>query len=399
MDMDGKDLKDFVKKASELNGYAVGLRRELHAHPELEHELPFTEGVIVRELEKLNLDGLRPGMGRGHGVCADLVGTRPGKVLALRADMDALPVREETGLPYASANGCMHACGHDAHVAMLLTAARLLAESRSGLAGTVRFLFQPAEETVEGAPSMIESGALDGVDAIVGLHTGSIWEGLEPGQIGWRVGPMMASTTTIRVELQGRGGHGATPHLTVDPIVMAAEVVSQLQTLVSRELSPFEPAVVTFGKISGGRAHNVIADTCELFGTMRCFNTEIDAFLKERITATVEGVAASMRGRGTVTFSGYLPPVVNDEAITLRMRDILRTTLGEGSEHEVARPSSGAEDFAEYLRKVPGAFFYHCSTFGDERDHPHHNSRFDVNESVLWTGAAAMAAFALLWQD
>ena len=390
---------DVRKRASELNDRAVALRRELHARPELEHDLPFTEGVIVRELEKLKLDVLKPGQGYGHGVLADLVGGRPGKVLALRADMDALPVKEETGLPFAATNGCMHACGHDAHVAMLLTAARLLAEARSELVGTVRFLFQPAEETVAGALSMIESGALDGVDAIIGLHTGGIWEGLEPGQIGWRVGPMMASTTTIHVELQGKGGHGATPHRTVDPIVMAAEIVSQLQTLVSREISPFEPAVVTFGKIAGGRAHNVIADTCELFGTMRCFNTETDAFLKERITATVEGVAASMRGRGTVTCSGHLPPVVNDEAIALKMRDVVRRTLGEGAEREVPLPSSGAEDFAEYLQRVPGAFFYHCSTFGDERDYPHHNARFDVNESVLWTGAAAMAAFALLWQE
>ena len=165
MDMDVK------KRASELNDYAVELRRELHAHPELEHDLPFTEGVIVRELEKLKLDELRPGLGRGHGVCATLVGGRPGRTLALRADMDALPVKEETGLPFAATNGCMHACGHDAHVAMLLTAARLLAESRSELAGSVRFIFQPAEETVAGAVSMIESGALDKVDAIVGLHT------------------------------------------------------------------------------------------------------------------------------------------------------------------------------------------------------------------------------------
>ena len=390
---------DVRKRASELNDHAVALRRELHARPELEHDLPFTEGVIVRELEKLKLDVLKPGQGYGHGVLADLVGGRPGKVLALRADMDALPVKEETGLPFAATNGCMHACGHDAHVAMLLTAARLLAEARSELVGTVRFLFQPAEETVAGALSMIESGALDGVDAIIGLHTGGIWEGLEPGQIGWRVGPMMASTTTTHVELQGKGGHGATPHRTVDPVVMAAEVVSQLQTLVSREVSPFEPAVVTFGKIAGGRAHNVIADTCELFGTMRCFNTETDAFLKERISATVEGVAASMRGRGTVTYSGHLPPVVNDEAIALKMRDVVRRTLGEGAEREVPLPSSGAEDFAEYLQRVPGAFFYHCSTFGDERDYPHHNARFDVNESVLWTGAAAMAAFALAWQE
>ena len=210
---------------------------------------------------------------------------------------------------------------------------------------------------------------------------------------------MMASTTSIHMELQGRGGHGATPHLTVDPIVMAAEVVSQLQTLVSREISPFEPAVLTFGKITGGRAHNIIADSCELFGTMRTFNPKVDELLKERVTATVEGVAASMRGRGVVTYTGQLPPVLNDPDITLKMRDIVTVTLGAEYAREVPLPSTGAEDFAEYLQKVPGAFFYHCSTFGDERDYPHHNAKFDVNESVLWTGAAAMTAFALAWQN
>ncbi|NLL37468.1 MAG: amidohydrolase [Fretibacterium sp.] len=389
------------KEAQALNDYAQALRRELHSHPELDHDLPLTEGVIVRELEKLGLDELKSGQGKGHGVWATLRGDRPGKVLALRADMDALPVREETGLPYAATNGCMHACGHDAHVAMLLAAARLLAGARAELAGTVRFIFQPAEETTDGALSMIQAGALENpsVDAIIGIHTGSIWDGLRPGQIGWKSGPMMAATTTVLAELRGKGGHGATPHLTVDPIVMAAEVLSQLQTLVSRETSPFEPAVVTFGKIEGGRQHNIIADSCRLSGTMRTFSHETNSFLQERLRATVEGVAASMRGHGTVEYVGQTPALLNDPALSFRMRDILTSVLGPDSVQELSLPSTGGEDFAEYLQKVPGAFFYHCSTFGDERDQPHHNSRFDVNESVLWTGVAALAAFALHWQE
>ena len=252
---------DIEKQARDLNETVVALRRELHAHPELEHDLPFTESVVVRELSKLGLDEIKSAQGKGHGVFATLKGGKPGKVLALRADMDALPVKEETGLPFASENGNMHACGHDAHVAMLLGAARLLAESRAELAGTVRFIFQPSEETVWGASSMIDSGALENprVDEIIGLHTGNIWSDLEPGQIGWKAGPFMAATTTFRILLEGRGGHGAMPHLAVDPIVMAAEVISQIQTLVSREVSPFDPAVVTIGKIEGGTAHNVIA--------------------------------------------------------------------------------------------------------------------------------------------
>jgi amidohydrolase len=393
-------------EAKALNEEITALRRELHAHPELEQDLPFTEELVVRELSKLGLDEIKSGQGKGHGVFATLRGKKTGKTLAMRADMDALPIVEETGLPFASTNGNMHACGHDAHVAMLLTAAKLLATKREDLAGTVRLIFQPAEETVDGALSMIASGALENpqVDEIIGLHTGNIWGGLNPGQIGWRVGPMMASTSTFAIEIQGKGGHGATPHLTVDPIVIAAEMVSQLQTLVSREINPFDPAVLTVGQIAGGSAHNVIAGSCKMRGTIRAFEPKIDAFLKERIKTTVEGIAASMRGKATVAFSSDIPAVVNDRTCSLRMRDIVAKTLGEEWVQEVALPSSGAEDFAFYLGKVPGAFFYHCSTFepcaviGEGRDYPHHNAKFDVNESVLWTGTAALAAYALSWQ-
>jgi amidohydrolase len=388
-------------RARDLNEYLVALRRELHAHPELEHDLPFTEGVVVRELGKLNLDEVKSGQGRGHGVFATLKGSGPGKTLALRADMDALPVKEETGLSFASTNGNMHACGHDAHVAMLLGTAKLLAESRGELAGTVRFIFQPSEETVDGALSMIRSGALENpkVDAIVGLHTGNIGSGLKPGQIGWRAGPMMASTTTLRILLEGKGGHGAMPHLTVDPIVMAAEVIGQIQTLVSREISPFEPAVVTIGRIQGGTGHNIIAGDCELRGTVRTFDRETNAFLKERVRATAEGVAASMRGRAEVEFLWDLDAVVNDRECALKMRDIATAELGEDLVAEVALPTSGSEDFSCYLAKTPGAFFFHCSTPGGGQSYPHHNSKFDIDESVLWTGTAAMAAYALRWQD
>jgi amidohydrolase len=392
---------DIEKQARASNESIVALRRELHTHPELEHDLPFTESVVVRELSKLGLDEIKSGQGKGHGVFATLKGGKPGGVLALRADMDALPVREETGLPFASDNGNMHACGHDAHVAMLLGAAKLLAESRAELAGTVRFIFQPSEETVWGALSMIESGALDNphVDEIIGLHTGNIWGGLEPGQIGWRAGPVMASTTTARIFLEGKGGHGAIPHLAVDPIVMAAEVISQLQTLVSREVNPFDPAVVTIGKIEGGTAHNVIAGSCEMRGTVRTFDSGIADFLKERIRTTAEGVAASMRGRAAVEFFGDLAAVVNDKAAAWRMRDIVTSVLGERWVRELDFPTSGSEDFSCYLAKTPGAFFFHCSSLGGGRDYPHHHPKFDVNESVLWTGTAAMTAYALHWQD
>ncbi|MBQ7445131.1 MAG: amidohydrolase [Clostridia bacterium] len=389
---------DIKKSAMELNDYAIGIRRELHAHPELSFDLPFTEGVVVRELEAMGFTNIRRGIGGGHGVTVDLVGAKPGKTLALRADMDALPIREETGLPFASDNGCMHACGHDAHTAMLLATAKLLSGAQGELAGTVRFLFQPSEEPANGAAVMVKDGALDGVDTIIGLHTGNLWAGLKAGQIGWKVGPFMAATTTFNVELKGKSAHGATPHLGVDTITMAALIISQLQLIVSREMNPFDPRVLTVGHIEGGTTTNIVADFCRFRGVIRSFSTENSAFMKERIVQTVEQEAASLRGTGTVAFSSDLPPVVNDEALTLKMRDIIHKELGVEFEHEIAMPTTGAEDFAEYTKTIPGAFFYHCSTFGDERDCPHHNAHFMVNESVLWTGVAAMAAFALDWQ-
>ncbi|MCR4817754.1 MAG: amidohydrolase [Fretibacterium sp.] len=389
---------DIKKMAAELNDYAVRIRRELHAHPELSFDLPFTEGVVVRELEAMGFTNIRRGIGGGHGVTADLTGAKPGKTLALRADMDALPIREETGLPFASDNGCMHACGHDVHTAMLLAAAKLLSGAKDELAGTVRFLFQPSEEPANGAAVMVKDGALKGVDCIIGLHTGNLWAGLKAGQIGWKVGPFMAATTTFKVELKGKSAHGATPHLAVDTITMAAHIISQLQLIVSREMNPFDPRVLTVGHIEGGTTTNIVADSCRFSGVIRSFSAENSAFMKERIVQTVEQEAASLRGTGTVAFSSDLPPVVNDEALTLKMRDIIHKELGVEFEHEITMPTTGAEDFAEYTKTVPGAFFYHCSTFGDDRDRPHHNAHFMVNESMLWTGVAAMAAFALNWQ-
>jgi len=214
----------------------------------------------------------------------------------------------------------------------------------------------------------------------------------------------MAATSGLNMTLEGKGGHGATPHLTVDPIVMAAEVVMQLQTLVSREINPFEPSVVTIGQIEGGTAHNVIPERCRLVGTIRSFNPEVHSFLKERIRTIAEGVAATARGRAEVEFIGNLPAVINDEACSHRMRDVLTKTLGGEYVAEIALPTSGSEDYAFYLQKTPGAFFYHCGTFeqpssGKIVNYPHHHPKFDVNESVLWTGAAAMTAYALHWQE
>jgi len=288
---------------------------------------------------------------------------------------------------------------------MLIVTDQMLAEARNELAGTVRFIFQPAEETLGGAEPMIESGALDNpkVDEIIGVHTGSIWAGLKPGQIGWKVGPFMAATSRVDITFEGKGGHGATPHLTVDPIVMAAEAIVQLQTLVSREVSPFEPVVITIGKIEGGTANNIIPVCCKLAGSIRTFNAEVHEFIKERIKTMAEGVASNARGKAIVEFTSNIPVVDNDEACSHRMRDIITGTMGGEYAAEVALPTSGSEDYAFYLQKVPGAFFFHCgmyepSSSGENLNYPHHHPKFDINESTLWTGTAALTAYALNWQ-
>ena len=388
------------EQAKSLNDYAVKIRRELHAHPEIAFDLPFTESVVIRELESMGIKNIVKGIGGGHGVYADIKGSKPGQCLAIRSDMDALPIKEETGLEFASQNGCMHACGHDAHVSMLLACAKILSqpEVQKEICGTVRLIFQPSEEPANGAAVMVKDGVLNGVDKIIGMHTGNLWAGLKAGQIGWRVGAFMASTTTFDIALSGKSAHGATPHLAVDTITMAAQIINQLQTVISREISPFDAKVLTIGRIDGGTAHNIVAEACRLRGMIRCFSKENSDFMKQRIIEISEGAAKAMRGSASVEFSSDLPPVINDKDLTLKMRDIINEELGSEFACEIATPTTGAEDFSEYTKTVPGAFFYHCSTFGDGRDMPHHNSHFMVNEDVLWTGAAALAAFALNWQ-
>ncbi|GHS95958.1 amidohydrolase [Synergistales bacterium] len=388
---------DIAKRAKELSEYIISIRRELHSCPEIDHDLPVTESVIARELSKLGLDDVKSGQGSGHGIYATLNGKRDGDVLAIRSDMDALPVKENTDLPFASQNNFMHACGHDAHVAMLLGAARILSEQREELPGTVRFIFQPAEETIGGATSMIKSGALENpeVNEIIAIHTGNLWSGVAPGAIGFRAGAMMAATNAFKITLHGHGGHGATPHLTVDPIVMAAEVISELQTLISREINPFDPAVLTVGRIEGGTAHNIIAESCEMRAMFRAFSPKVAELLKERVVATVKGIAKTMRGSADVDFFLDIPAVMNDKNIALKMRNVVSESLGSEYAQELELPSSVSEDFAFYLQKIPGALFFHSAALSEGHNYPHHNPKFDIDESTLWSGAASLAAYAL----
>ncbi|MDO9508568.1 MAG: M20 family metallopeptidase [Thermovirgaceae bacterium] len=283
---------------------------------------------------------------------------------------------------------------------MLLGTARILSESRSSLKGTVKLIFQPSEEAGTGAPAMIKDGVLETppLDGIIGLHTGNLWKGFRSGQIGYRFGALMAGADWFKITFEGKGGHGATPHLAVDPIAMACQAVSAIQMIVSREVSPLASAVVTVGQITGGTAPNIIAPACVIGGTLRSLDPETRALLKERIKAICEDVAHAMRGHAVVEFTYGPPPLINNKVMTEKVKQVAVDLLGKDAVLEVPEPTMGGEDMAFFMEKVPGTFFFHPSGFGEGKDNPHHHPGFDINEDVLWVGSAVMSHFALTWQ-
>jgi len=390
---------DVKERSKAMNGKIVEWRRHLHANPELGMELPKTEAYIIQKLKEMGVEKIQPGVAK-HGVVALIEGKKPGKVLGIRADMDALNMEEGTGLPFAATNGWMHSCGHDAHVAALLGAAELLMQCRDELKGTVKLIFQPSEENGLGGPAMIEEGVLENpkVDAIIGLHTGNLWKGAVAGEIGYRFGPMMAANDWVSVTFNGKGGHGATPHLTVDPISIACQVQTLLQTVVSREVSPTDSAVLSICLIQGGTANNIIAPSCTMKGTLRSLTPEGRKHMQDRFTQICEEVAHAMRGSATVEIINAVPAVINDRGMTEKLRAAAADILGADHVHEVLEPTMGAEDMAYFLEKVPGSFFFLPASFGDERDFPHHHPKFNLNEDVFWIGTATFVQFALTWQ-
>ncbi len=392
-------MTDTRERAKALNGQIVEWRRFFHQNPETGFDTPLSEAFIVERLREMGIDEIRTGVGK-HGVTALIRGEKPGKVLGMRADIDALPVREDTGLPFAAKNERMHACGHDAHAAILLGTAKILTENLKSMHGMIKLIFQPAEETSEGAPAMIRDGVMEdpAMDAIIGLHTGNLWKGLSSGMVGYRYGVLMAATDWFTVTFEGKGGHGATPHLTADPIAMACQAFSAIQTIVSRETSPLASAVITVGKINGGTAPNVIGPTCTISGTIRSLDPETRTMLSARLKAVCEGIARSMRGNADVKLTYGTPPLINDRDITDKLRQAAVDILGEEVVTEVPEPTMGGEDMAYFLEKIPGSFFFLPSMFGEGKDYPHHHPRFDLDEDVFWIGAAVMARFAMTWQ-
>ena len=371
----------------------TALRRDLHRHPELGFRETRTAGIVAERMEALGL-AVSTGVAR-TGVVADLENGE-GPLVALRADMDALPITEVAGRDYGSTvEGVMHACGHDAHVAGLVGAARLLAGARDAgrlPAGTVRFLFQPSEEAFDdegksGATRLVEAGALEGVAAVVGLHVGGH---LPAGVLFLSEGTVMAGSEELRVEVRGTGSHAAHPEQGVDAIVLAAQGVLAAQTAVSRSISPMDAGVVTFGRIEGGTAPNVVADRVRLHGTLRYFRDEVRDRLAQAVTGAFRGLEAQGAEVDVRVGPGYLP-VVNDRRVTEEVRRAAAATLGEDRVLDMER-WMGAEDFAFLARAAPGCFVWLGAAPAEPREH--HHPAFDIDESVLPMGAAVLAASA-----
>jgi amidohydrolase len=361
----------------------TALRRDLHAFPETGFNETRTAARIAECLASLPGMTVRTGVA-GTGVIATLGADRPGPCVALRADMDALPVTEATGRSYASRNpGCSHACGHDGHVACLVGAARVLAALADELAGPVRFVFQPAEEGGAGGLRMCEQGALKDppVAAIFAMH---VWPMLPLGTVGVRPGPILASTDAFDVEIVGRGAHAATPHLGVDPIVIAAQAVTALQSVVARQLNPMEPAVITVGRIAGGTARNVIPERVEVQGTIRALSPALRKAATTAVRRVFEGTALAAGGRAEVRIEPGYPVTVNAPEAAAFVVAAARQALGAAAVHEDLPASMGGEDFAYYLERVPGALWrMGVAAAGETSPTPLHSPYFDFPDEVI----------------
>jgi amidohydrolase len=371
----------------------VELRRDLHVHPELGFEEVRTSGIVAERLTRAGLQ-VRTGVAR-TGVVGVLKGGKAGRTVMVRADIDALPILEAENRPYRSQTaGVMHACGHDGHTAIAVVLAETLSELRSELPGSLVFAFQPAEEITAGALPMIEAGVMDSpkVDAVVGLH---LWNDLPAGVVGVRAGPIFAAMDRIHLTIEGKGGHGGIPHQAADPIVASAHVVTALQTIVSRETSPLDAAVVTLGTISGGTAFNIIPDRVELQGTVRTFTEEVRERTMRRISEIATGTAAALRCRATVNSQFGCPPVRNDVAVTDLVRRVAVDAVGASRVVEM-EPTTGADDMAYFLERAPGCYFL-VGSANRERglDGRHHTAQFDFDETALTVAARVLGGAAL----
>lgn len=380
---------NFKEAAQQTENYIIRNRRYLHEHPELSEKEEKTTEYIVKELKDLGLEPRR--FENCYGCYVDIKGNKPGKIVALRADIDALPIKEETGLEFASQNGCMHACGHDTHMAMLLGAVKMLNDVKSEINGTVRAIFQPSEETATGAQAVIKEGILEGVSAIYGSH---IWGNFDAPLVSVESGKRMASCSSFKIEIEGRTAHGSAPNLGVDAIVVAASVIMNLQTYVSRNNDPLNPLVLTIGTIEGGSRFNVIPGKVTMEGTVRAFDSDLDR-IPNAMRRIIDGTAETFGAKAKLDFKWMTIPVINDnEELNTIAQNAVKKLYGEdGLGH--LDTMMGSEDFSFYMGKVPGVF-----SFLGSRDtekgyiYTNHQEQYTVDEGLLKRGAAVYAQFA-----
>jgi carboxypeptidase Ss1 len=385
---------DFLAEATRIEPEIVKTRRTFHQHPELAYKEEWTAGQVAARLESMGIS-VKRGVG-GNGVLGTLKGGKPGRVVALRADMDGLPVQETSEVEFRSKmDGVMHACGHDTHIAMLLGAARILAENKDRLYGTVKFLFQPAEEHGGrgGAMPMIEAGVMKDpkVDFVFGLHIGGSYK---VGEIGLREGSLMAAPDSFRVKIVGRGGHGSQPHETVDPVYVAAHVILALQGISARMIDPVRPFVISVGAVHSGTKENIIPDVAALDGTIRTLDEKTRTRAKKKVEDVVKGVCRSFGATAEVEFEKDAYPVtVNDPETTREVARVLKRIRGVRVKE--IDPVLGGEDFSRFLQQAPGTFYF-LGTRNPAKGcvYPNHSARFKVDEDVLKFGAASLALLA-----
>ena len=392
-------MSDFLQQAEELFPYTQSLRRDLHRHPELGFREIRTGGIVAKELEALGIE-VTKGVGK-TGVVGLLEGAKPGPTLLLRFDMDALPIVEETGAEYTSQNtGVMHACGHDGHTAIGLTVAKMLNAHRGQLAGNIKFCFQPSEEgtngeEVGGALMMMRDGVLTSpkVDKTLALH---VWNDKPLGWVHVAQGPVMAGAELFIVKLTGKGGHGAAPDSTIDPVVAAAQIISALQTIPSRNVAPLKSSVVSVTSVHSGTAFNIIPQTAELNGTIRTFEFEVRKLVLERFEQIVRGIAASMGCEVEITIKQVTAPVINNGDVAASVLKSAQTLLPQVEINTTPYLTMGAEDMGYMQEKVDGCYFFVGSANAEKNlNYNHHHPKFDFDEQVLITASALMASAAV----
>jgi amidohydrolase len=379
------DLSQLRLEIRNLQPQLVEWRRRLHQKPELSFDENLTAQFVSQKLQEWGIEH-QTNIAK-TGIVATIDSGKPGRVLAIRADMDALPIQEENEVDYRSQHdGIMHACGHDGHTAIALGTACYLAKHKHSFSGQVKFIFQPAEEGPGGAKPMIEAGVLQNpdVDAIVGLH---LWNNLPLGTVGVRSGALMAAVEVFDCTIFGKGGHGGMPHQTVDAIVVTAQIVSALQSIVARNIDPIDSAVVTIGKFHAGDTHNVIADTAQIAGTVRYFNPAYQGYFSKRIEQVIDGICQSYGASYKLDYCSLYPPVINDSTIAQLVRSVAESVVETPAGIIPECQTMGGEDMSFFLQEVPGCYFFLGSANPDKNlAYPHHHPRFDFDETALGMG-------------